>query len=233
MEWSDPEESGCYLQLITSCRDTPALRTIENDSCLGQIIGSLPLSKCHTKSVSPSSTFLRQLTDNLWVTSSLGSLHCLKMPKVEYCTNTQHTWDMNQQIILPPVALVDVTPGYTILCPGFTLVGRPKTSGTSSLSILYNSGLLPSDTSVMDVCKHLTHNTTWFKTNLGEPRMHEIINHLHQPAKASVIRSFPAIHKSSLSILVISVTFSGFTGALIYCTSRRYRRTHRQTLSIM
>ncbi|CAF5122096.1 unnamed protein product, partial [Rotaria magnacalcarata] len=44
MEWHDPEESGCNLQLMTSCRDTPPLRTISKDSCLGQIIGSLPLS---------------------------------------------------------------------------------------------------------------------------------------------------------------------------------------------
>ena len=116
MEWNDPEESRCDLQLIISCRDTLVLRPIENDSCLGQIIGSLPLSKCHTKSVSPSATFLRQLTDNLWVTSSFGSLHCLKIPKTEYRANTQHTWNMNQQIILLPVALVNVTPGYTILC---------------------------------------------------------------------------------------------------------------------
>ena len=164
-EWNDPEESGCDLQLTTSCRDTPALHPIKNDSCLGQIIGSLPLSKCHTQSVSPSATFLRQLTDNLWITSSFGSLHCLKTPKTEYRINTQHTRHMDQQIIFPPVALVNVTPGYTIMCPGFTLVGRARTSEASSFVILYNSGLLPSNTSIMDVSKHLTQNTTWLKTN--------------------------------------------------------------------
>ncbi|CAF4262950.1 unnamed protein product [Rotaria magnacalcarata] len=49
MEWHDPEESGCDLQLMTSCRDSPPLRTLSKDSCLGQIIGSLPLFSCHTK----------------------------------------------------------------------------------------------------------------------------------------------------------------------------------------
>ncbi|CAF4021995.1 unnamed protein product, partial [Rotaria sp. Silwood1] len=34
MEWHDPEESGCNLQLMTSGRDTPPLRTISKDSCL-------------------------------------------------------------------------------------------------------------------------------------------------------------------------------------------------------
>ena len=230
---------GCKINASSSVQnafigymgDTPALRPIKNDSCLGQIIGSLPLSKCHTQSISPSATFLRQLTDKLSVASSFGSLHCLKTPKTEYRINTQHTRNMNQQIILPSVALVNVTPGYTTMCPGFTLVGRARTSGASSLVTLYNSGLLPSNTSIMDVSKHLTQNITWFKTNWGEPRMQDIINYLHQAVKASVIRSFPAIHKSSLSILVISVTFMGLTIILIYCTSRRYRRAHHQTLS--
>ena len=115
--------------------------------------------------------------------------------------------------------------------PGFTLVVRPRTSGASSLVVLYNSGLLPSDTSVMNVSKHLTMNTTWFKTNWGESRMQDTIKHLHQPVKVSGTRTFPASHKSSLSILVISVTFLGLTVTLIYYTSRRYRRTHRQTLN--
>ena len=83
----------------------------------------------------------------------------------------------------------------------------------------------------MDVSKHLTLNTTWFKTNWGEPRMQDIINYLHQPVKVSGARTSPAIHKSSLSILVISVTFFGLTVTLIYYTSRRYRRTYRQTLN--
>ncbi|CAF4309821.1 unnamed protein product, partial [Rotaria magnacalcarata] len=121
MEWHDPEESGCNLQSMTSCRDTPPLRTISKDSCLGQIIGSLPLSSCHTKYASHSGVFVRQLTDNVWVTSSSESLHCLKIQKIEYRTSNHQTLNISQQIILPPVALVNVTPGYTILCPGFTL----------------------------------------------------------------------------------------------------------------
>ncbi|CAF2027094.1 unnamed protein product [Rotaria magnacalcarata] len=128
MEWHDPEESECNLQLMTSCRDTPPLRTISKDSCLGQIIGSLSLSSCHAKYVSHSGVFVRQLTDKIWVASSSESLHCLKIPKIEYRTSNHHTSNVSQQIILPPVALVNVTPGYTILCPGFTLVGRQRTS---------------------------------------------------------------------------------------------------------
>ncbi|CAF1381703.1 unnamed protein product [Rotaria magnacalcarata] len=95
MEWHDPEESECNLQLMTSCRDTPPLRTISKDSCLGQIIGSLPLSSCHAKYVSHSGVFVRQLTDNIWVTSSSESLHCLKIPKIEYRTSNHQTLNIS------------------------------------------------------------------------------------------------------------------------------------------
>lgn len=233
MEWHDPEESGCNLQLMTSCRDTPPLRTISKDSCLGQIIGSLPLSSCHAKYVSHSGVFVRQLTDNIWVTSSSESLHCLKIPKIEYRTSNHQTLNKSQQIILPPVALVNVTPGYTILCPGFTLVGRPRTSNVSSLIILNDMGLFSINMSIVDVSRHLTDNTTWFKTNWTEQRMQEIINDLRQPITVPTTRQFPPIHKWSLNMLVTKLTFFGLAASLIYLAFRRCRTTNHQTLRII
>ncbi|CAF1327922.1 unnamed protein product [Adineta steineri] len=34
MEWHDPHESGCDLQLMTSCRDTPPIQTMPEETCL-------------------------------------------------------------------------------------------------------------------------------------------------------------------------------------------------------
>jgi hypothetical protein len=156
---------------MTSCRDTPAIQKMSQQTCLGQIIGSLPLSSCQTTSVPPLPFFLRQLRDNLWVTSSLESLHCLRIPKTEYSTIRQQIWNMNEQLVLPPVALVKVTPGYTIACPEFTLVGRPIISSATSLVILYNNSLLTSNISVVDVYRHLKENTSWLSRAKKEWRL--------------------------------------------------------------
>ena len=166
MEWNDPEESGCDLQLMTSCRDTPPIQTLSQETCFGQIIGSLPLSSCQTTLVPRLPFFLRQLRDNLWVTSSLESLHCLKIPKTEYSAIRQQNWNMNEQLILPSVALVNVTPGHTIACPGFTLVGRPIPSSVPSLVIMHNNSLLTDKISVVNVYQHLKENTSWFNTTV-------------------------------------------------------------------
>ena len=81
MQWQSMGESGCDLQQITLCRDTPPIRTISKDTCLDQIIRKLPLSICDTISVPTEKIFIRQLKDNLWITSSAKSMHCLKIPR--------------------------------------------------------------------------------------------------------------------------------------------------------
>ena len=228
IEWHDPQESGCDLQLMTSCRDTPPLRSISNDTCFGQIIRNLPLSSCQTAPVPSSAFFLRQLRDNLWVTSSLNSLYCLKIPRPEYSTDVQQTWNMNEQIILPPVALVNVTPGYTIACPGFTLVGRPIVSNTSSLITLYHSSLLPSNISVVNVYQYLTKNTTWFKAGLNQQRVETMITRIRQPINISTIQTHQAMHKWSFGLLMISWVSFGLIAISLYCVFRCKRRNSLQ-----
>ena len=223
MEWHDPQDSGCDLQLMTSCRDTPPIQTMSQESCLSQIIGSLPLSSCQTTSVHPLPFFLRQLRDNLWITSSSESLHCLRIPKTEYSAIRQQTWNMNEQIVLPPVALVNVTPGYTIACPGYTLVGRPIMSHASSLVILYNNSLLTNNISVVDVYRHLKENTSWFNTKPGEQRMDALMKRIREPITVPITQTFYPKHTWALSMSTISWVLSGVACMVVFCVFR-YRR---------
>ncbi|CAF3157799.1 unnamed protein product [Rotaria sp. Silwood2] len=147
MEWHNPEESGCDLQLMTSCRDTPHMRRISKDTCLDQIIEKLPLSKCQTIPVPTANYFVRHLRDNFWITSSSESVHCVKIPRIEHLSAMQQTGSINEEVILPPVSLVNVTEGYNVACPGFTLVGRPVTSNASSLVILHNNATMHTNNS--------------------------------------------------------------------------------------
>jgi hypothetical protein len=127
MEWHHPEESGCDLRLMTSCRDTPPLHTISKDTCLDQIIGKLLLSRCQTTPIPAAKYFLRKLRNNFWITSSHEPIHYVKTPSTEHVSVMQQTWSMSEEIMLSSVAFVNVTKGYTVACPGFTLVGRPIT----------------------------------------------------------------------------------------------------------
>ena len=216
MEWHDSQESGCDLQLMTSCRDTPPIHTISKDTCFGQIIENLPLSRCGTISVLPSTFFLRSLRDNLWIISSPRSLYCLKIPKTEYPTVIQQTWNMNEQIILPPVALVNVTPGYTIACSGFTLVGRPVTSNLSSLTIFYNNSILTNNISIVNVYQYIMENTTWFKAKLIGQDENVIMNLRNKSTSAPNFHDSNHVQISSLGMLILSWMFFGVIAAMVF-----------------
>ena len=181
MEWHKSEESGCDLGLMPSCRNTPPIRTISADTCLDQIIERLPLSKCQTTTVSTEKYFIRQLRDNLWITSSSAPIHCVKFPRTEYHYAVQQTGSTSEEVILPPVALVNVTGGHTIACPGFTLIGQPVTSNSSSsLVILYKSGMHMKNISVLNVHNYITENMTWFKKKISEQERNTLMDFIRQ-----------------------------------------------------
>ena len=224
MEWHHADEFGCNLQLMTSCRDTPPIRTISNDTCFGQIIARLPLSKCQTTPVPTSKYFLEQLRDNFWITSSPESIHCLKIPQSEYPSAIQHTWSMNEEMVLPPVALVNVTPGYTVTCPGFTLVSRPEISNASSLVIFYNNSVLAKNISVMNVHQYIIGNMTWFKRNIVDQERKDLKDFIDKSNALSHVHTPFSGHMWSYGTSIFSWVFLGLSAGLVYYIFRRKRR---------
>ncbi|CAF4909463.1 unnamed protein product [Rotaria socialis] len=225
MEWHHPQEFGCDLRLMTSCRDTPPIRTISNDTCLNQIIERLPLSRCQTAPIPAAKYFVRQLRDNFWVTSSSESLHCVKIPSSEYLSTMQQTWNMNEEIILPSVSIVNVTEGHTVACPGFTLVGRPISSNTSSLIILHNNDVLTKNISVMNVHQYITKNMTWLKKKMSEQEKHSLMDFTRQTNAISSYLTPFSTYMQSFGMLTFSWFLFGLSAALIYYICRRKRKT--------
>ena len=217
IEWHDPEESGCYFELMTSCRDTPPFRTISKDTCFDQIVRDLPLTKCQTTQVPSSNIFLRQLKDNIWITSSPELMHCLKMPKTNFISNAQHTRSMNEKIILPPIAVVNDTPEYVIACPEFTLLGHPISSNASSLIIWYNSSMLTINISVMDIHQYLHTNNTWLNRTFHEREVKILPNFTKQADMILIRSSFP-IETWLYVMLISSGIIFGLIASTIYGT---------------
>ncbi|CAF3285284.1 unnamed protein product [Rotaria sp. Silwood2] len=226
MEWHNPEESGCNLQLMTTCRDTPPIRTISKDSCFDQIIERLPLSRCQTIPVPTAKYFVQQLRDNFWITSSSGPMHCMKIPTTEYASSMQHIWRKNQEIILPPVALINVTEGYTVACPGFSLVGRPVTSNSSSLVILYNKGMLAKNISVMNVHRYITENMTWFKSNMVDQLNNTLRDFIRETNAVSTLQTSLSTRMWPFGKLNFSWILFGLSAGLLYYVYRRKRRNN-------
>ena len=95
-------------------------------------------------------------------------------------------------MILPPVALVNVTPGYTIACPSFNLVGRSVTSKASSLIIFYNSSVLAKNISIMNVHQYITENMTWFKKNIVDQQRKDLMDFINKTSDFVTFRPYPS-----------------------------------------
>jgi hypothetical protein len=232
MEWHDPQTSGCDLQLMTTCRDTPPMQPITDKTCLGQIIGTLPLSSCQITSIPSEPFFIRQLRDNLWVTSSPEPIHCLKIPKFEYSILKPQTRNINEQVILPPISVVNVTPGYTITCPGFTLVGQPIPSSGPLFAVIYNNSLLTNNIPIVDVYQHLKKNTSWFNVKSREQRIDDIIKRLSEPATIPDTQTFHPKDVWSLSASVISWICLGLISIALYYVYRRKFKNNIQSIRL-
>lgn len=220
IEWHDPQEFGCELQLMATCRDTPPFRKISKDTCFDQIVGGLPLTKCQTEPAPHAPFFLQQLRDNFWIVSSPVSMHCLKIPKTEYRSTIQYSWSMNEEIILPPVAIVNVTPGYVVACPGFTLVGRPILRNTSSLVLWYKNSMTNISIPVVDVHRYIIANTTWFKRALDDQEIKTLMNLIHETNTVSTIQDSSSMHMWSYGILIFCLILFALSSGLVYYAFR-------------
>nr|ARJ54444.1 envelope fusion glycoprotein [Adineta vaga] len=239
-EWQNPHESGCDFRFMTSCRDTPPFHQVPRDTCLDQILRKLPVSMCQTTSIPAEKYFLRQPRGNVWITSSSQSIHCMRIPRTEYQNANNITWNTSEEIILPRVSLVNVTDGYTIECPGFTLTGQPLPSNISTLVILYNSGALTNNISVLNVHKYMTENMTLFKHNIVEQDRRTLMDFVNRVNALATYETPLSTHEqsflSSLMSYFIQISsfgimssfnwiFFGLAGVLLYCVYRCKTKT--------
>lgn len=222
IEWDEPTGFACDLQLMTTCRDTPPIRKLLNHTCFDQIMGNHAPSKCYTTVASMNSYFVQQLRSNLWITSSPASLHCLRMSQSDYFQHTPTTWNLNEHIVLPPVAVVDITQGSTIACPGFALVGQPKESNNLSLKIIYNNSFLIDNRSVVNVHEYLNQTTAWLARKPSKLQTDEMRHSLAQQQQQHSSLAFPDpptsanIHIWLFAILIFSLVLFGVVAAFRY-----------------
>jgi len=132
---------------------------------------------------------------------------------------------MNEEIILPPVSLVNVTDGFRIVCPGFTLLGRPvSVNASSSLVILYKNDVLTKNISIMNVHKYITENMTWFKKKVAEQERKTLMDFIRQINAISAKQSSFSTNMRLLGIFTSNWFLFALAAALVYYVYQRKQR---------
>ena len=118
--WTNDDISTCVFDLVTTCREAPAVKQLEHENmCLAQILSGNQLKHCRTEQAKVSLPHIQQLKSGQWMISTNNTfLHCIRtVTHAEQASRTT-IWSENQEVTIPPVAIVSVPNGTTIYCPG-------------------------------------------------------------------------------------------------------------------
>jgi hypothetical protein len=146
----------------------------------------------------------------------------VKIPRNKYFDVTEQSSNINEEIILPSAAIVNVTEGHIIACPGFTLVGRPITPNGSSLVILHHNGTFTRNISVMNVHQYITENMTRFKKIVAEQERKAFIEFINQKNALSISHTPLFTHFGTFGALTFNWVFIELA-VLAYYFYRRKR----------
>lgn len=163
--WTNDDISTCIFDLITTCRETPAVKQLEHENmCLAQILSGSQLKHCRTEQAKVSFPHIQQLRNGRWMISTNNTvLHCIRTAtQAEPGTKTT-IWSENQEVTIPPVAIVSVPNGTTIYCPGFNLPGPITPDSKSIINIIKNLSTAESMNEIIDMHQELVSNGTWEK----------------------------------------------------------------------
>ena len=118
LRWSKEEAKFCNFELMSSCRETPAIRKDLEDNCLYQILTDSPLTSCRIEGFTDS-IFIHRIGQHCAIsTNTTTKCHSVKIFDME-----QHMITNNEEITLPPVALITTMNSETLACDKFSLPG--------------------------------------------------------------------------------------------------------------
>ena len=129
-------------------------------SCLDEILTKDTTDSCVLAKLPYARFFVHQLIDSYWLVSLNQSRDCIKMPlQLDADTASRSKLIMNNiHIRLPPVALVSVLPMTTIICEGFSLVGRPFSNTNSGIVFILNGTMRRADIEIFNISMNLDEN---------------------------------------------------------------------------
>lgn len=157
LRWSKEEAESCDFVLMPSCRETPPRRSEAPDDCLFQILTDSKLVDCRIEPYADK-VFVRRVGKH-WVVSTTNTTKCHSITTTEM---DQHSVHDNDEITLPPVAMITTMDMNSLVCDRFFLPGLPSYDN-DSLHLIYNKTINPFKKDFLDLDAHLANETHWAK----------------------------------------------------------------------
>ena len=172
IQWTKEESETCKFEVLSSCWGTPPIRRQWEETCLFEILTDTNLTLCRVE-YEPEPIFVHRIGQQ-WAISTRNETKCHRVTQAE---QERHVITANNQISIPPIALITVEKSTALSCDHFFL---PSVSnGTSEfISIIENRTIKYDESSVIDLYQTLVNNTQWEKIPYIPGNMESIIDHL-------------------------------------------------------
>lgn len=228
IRWTQAEALSCNFQEMPTCRETPAIRKNLIDTCLHQILTDSPLTSCRTE-VYEDPVFIRRVGRH-WAVSTINHTKCHTVNNLD---TEQHRIFDNEQITLPPVALVTVIDTNSLSCDQFHLPGLPIKVG-SPISVLQNSTITALDKELVDLHSIIGNNTNWAKLPYIPPNLQATMDFISKEPQVDKKLDHKEWlqHPFSIGTGVVVIMGLILIGILVYCFFARRSKVPDVNISL-
>jgi hypothetical protein len=199
IRWSKEEAAACDFTLMPSCRETPVRRKESEDDCLYQILTDSTLTDCRTEPYADK-VFVRRVGQH-WAVSTNTSTKCHSTTTSDF---DEHRLVDNDEITLPPVALITTMDTNSLTCDRFFLPGLPVKVG-APINLIYNESVNPIKKEFLDLQATLDNETHWAKLPYIPSDMQAIIDFITNTPKPATISYFERWRDHPISFVTIAI----------------------------
>ena len=157
IQWTRKESSACKFISMSSCRETPPINRNWNHTCLFEILTDSTLTLCRIEH-EVEQIFIQRVGQQ-WAISTRNETKCHRVTQLEH---NQHTIASNNELTIPPMALITIDKSTAWSCDNFFLPSI-KNGTNEFISIIDNRKLKHGDSNLIDLHRAMSNDTRWEK----------------------------------------------------------------------
>lgn len=211
---------------MATCRETPAIRTDLTDQCIYEILNDENLADCRIESHSEQ-VFVHRIGQH-WAISTNSTTKCHPIQSFDI---QQFKVISNQEIILPPVALIATLNSTSLACDHFVLPGSPTQVGPA-ISLIENTTVLPIQQQLIDLNSKLNNHTNWVKLPYIPPHLQTLFDFVSNNPTQQPLMRHVLWHSAAISCIGGVLIIGGIIFVAILFHRTRSGRISRSNVTI-
>lgn len=157
IKWSREDSLTCRFKSLSSCRETPPIQKNWQETCLFEILTDANLTLCRVEH-EPENIFIERIGQQ-WAISMRNETRCHRVTQLD---QEQHAITTDNEITIPPIALLTIDRSTTWSCDHFLLPGIANDTN-ELIRIIDNRKVNYDDSKLIDLYKTMSNETRWKK----------------------------------------------------------------------